>query len=62
MEKTDNEIERTKERIRELEDQINALHAELAITKPNQDIFTEKGAKVLTGEERREFSQLAKIF
>jgi uncharacterized protein involved in exopolysaccharide biosynthesis len=35
-----------------LEDQINALHSELAITKPNQDIFTETGQKVLTGNER----------
>lgn len=51
-EKTDNEIERTKERIRELEDQINSLQAELAITKPNQDIFTDTGTKVLTGNER----------
>jgi uncharacterized protein involved in exopolysaccharide biosynthesis len=51
-EKTDNEIERTKERIRELEDQINALQAELSITKPNQDIYTDTGKKVLTGNER----------
>ena len=51
-EKTDNEIERTRERIRELEDRINAIHAELAITKPNQDIYTDAGKKVLTGNER----------
>ena len=51
-EKTDNEIERTKERIRELEDRISALQAELSITKPNQDIFTEQGTKILTGSER----------
>lgn len=51
-EKTDSEIDRTRERIRELEDQINALQAELAITKPNQDIFTDTGTKVLTGSER----------
>ena len=51
-EKTDNEIERTKEQIRELEDQITALQASLAITKPNQDIFNDSGQKVLTGSER----------
>ena len=52
FEKTNNEIERTKERIRLLEDQINALQAELSITKPNQDIYTDTGKKVLTGDER----------
>jgi len=51
-EKTDNEIERTKEQIRTLDDRITALQAELAITKPNQDIFTDTGQKVLTGNER----------
>ena len=51
-EKTDSDIERTRERIRQLEDQINALYAELAITKPNQDIYTDTGKKVLTGNER----------
>ena len=51
-EKTDNEIERTKEEIRALDDRITALQAELAITKPNQDIFNDSGKKVLTGDER----------
>jgi len=51
-EKTDTEIERTKERIRTLDDQTTALQAELAITKPNRDIFTDAGQKVLTGGER----------
>ena len=51
-EKTDNEIERTKEQIRELEDSISAIQAELAITKPNQDLFDDTGRKVLTGGER----------
>lgn len=51
-EKTDNEIERTKEEIRALDDRITALQAELAITKPNQDIFNDSGRKVLTGDER----------
>ena len=52
FEKTGSDIERTKEYIRELDDKINALYAELAITKPNQDIFTDSGSKVLTGNER----------
>ena len=51
-EKTDNEIERTKEEIRALDDRIIALRAELAITKPNQAIFNDSGQKVLTGNER----------
>ncbi len=52
FEKTDNEIERTKEQIRALDDRIIALQAELAITKPNQDIVNETGEKILTGSER----------
>jgi uncharacterized protein involved in exopolysaccharide biosynthesis len=52
FEKTDSEIERTKEEIRALDDRIIALQAELAITKPNQAIFTDTGQKVLTGNER----------
>jgi len=51
-ERTDNEIERTKEQIREHEDQLTAIQAELAITKTHQDIFDDTGKKVLTGEER----------
>jgi uncharacterized protein involved in exopolysaccharide biosynthesis len=52
FEKTGYDIERTNERIRELEDRIIALQAEISITKPNQDIFTDAGNKVLTGNER----------
>ncbi len=63
-EKTDSEIERTKEQIRTLEDRITALQAELAITKPYQGISTDTGQRVLTKSERRrlliaEYQQLS---
>ena len=51
-EKTDNEIERTKEQIRENEDRLVAIQAELSITKTHLDMFDDTGKKVLTGEER----------
>ena len=63
-EKTDSEIERTKEKIRTLEDRVNALQAELTITKPYQDISINADQKVLTESERRrlliaEYKQLS---
>ncbi len=51
-EKTENEIERTKEQIRAYEDSTTALQAEMAITNPNQDIIDDTGRRVLAGEER----------
>lgn len=52
FEKTGNEIERTKEEVSELEDKIAALQAEMAITKPYQDVVDGDGKKILTGDER----------
>ncbi len=51
-EKTQNEIESTKERIRSIQDNIVALQAELSLTKPYQDIFDEKGQRIQTAKER----------
>lgn len=47
-EKTEDEIQRTRETIRTLQDQANALEAELSLTSPYKDIVTEEGKRVLT--------------
>ncbi len=51
-EKTDSEIENTNEQIRKFDDQVNALRAELDITKPHQDIIDDSGRRVASGDER----------
>lgn len=51
-EKTENEIERSKEQIRNLEDRLSALQSELSLTKPHVDIYDAQGQRIQTGRER----------
>ncbi len=52
FEKTENEIERTNEHIRKLDDRVYAIRAELAITKPHKPIVDDSGNRVVSGDER----------
>ena len=52
MEQTENKIQRLDDRIRALEDRRISLEAQLAITNPYKDVYTEKGARVQSPGER----------
>jgi len=52
LEQTENKIQRLDDRIRALEDRKMSLEAQLAITNPYKEIYTEKGARVQSPGER----------
>jgi len=52
MEQTENKIQRLEDRIRALEERRMSLEAQLAITSPYKDVYTEKGARVQSPGER----------
>lgn len=52
FEKAEEDIDGTKEQIRSLQDNINALQAELDITSPYQDLRTEAGTTIQAPAER----------
>jgi len=51
-EQTENKIQRLDDRIRALEDRRMSLEAQLAITSPYKDVFTDKGTRVQSPGER----------
>jgi len=51
-EKTESDIDTTSDRIRQLEDQVNALQAEMALTDPHQAVYDEQGHKIQSASER----------
>ncbi len=52
MEQTENQIQRLDDRIRALEDRKMSLEAQLAITSPYKEVYTDKGARVQSPGER----------
>ncbi len=52
LEQTENKIQRLDDRIRSLEDRQMSLQAQLAITSPHKDVYTDKGARVQSSGER----------
>ena len=52
LEQTENKIQRLDDRIRSLEDRKMALEAQLAITSPHKDVYTDQGARVQSSGER----------
>lgn len=51
-EKTEEDIERSRDQIRTLEDRVHALQAELSLTNPFKDIVTEDGKRILSAGDR----------
>jgi uncharacterized protein involved in exopolysaccharide biosynthesis len=51
-EKTEEDIERSREEIRKLKERANALEAELSLTSPFKDIITEEGKRVVSAGDR----------
>ncbi len=52
LEQTENKIQRLEDRIRSLEDRRMSLEAQLAITSPYKEVYTDEGARVQSSGER----------
>ncbi len=52
FERTDQQIQQTRERTRNIQDQINATQAELSLTEPYEQVVSEQGNVILTGAQR----------
>lgn len=54
-EKTEDDIQTSQDRIRDLQGRIESLQAELSLTDPYREVIGEDGNRVLTGSERLSF-------
>ncbi len=52
FERTEQQIQDTEERIRGLLQSIDTIRAELSLTEPYEDVFTEEGQRIMTASER----------
>lgn len=52
MDRTEQELERARENLRALDDQIQAARAELSLTSPYREVLNASGERILTGDER----------
>jgi len=52
FERTEQQIEQSRERIRDLEDRINVTRAELSLTEPYEEVRGDDGRVILSGSER----------